>query len=127
MSVPILVVEDDESIRDMLVECLAEAGYLTEAAANGNEALALLQGGVRPSLILLDLAMPLMNGREFLSSWRSSYVASAPVIVLTADQHQHQHASALGVDRVLTKPVDISAFLETIAEFVPAYSGGHNH
>jgi two-component system OmpR family response regulator len=120
MSAPILIVEDDASIREMLGDCLSEAGYQTASAANGVEALAHIQAGLTPSLILLDLAMPLMGGQMFLHLWRRGGHAPAPVIVLTADQKQHDHASALGVNRVLTKPIEIAAFLTTVAEFVAA-------
>ncbi len=118
MAAPILVIEDDVGIRDMLVDCLADAGYTTAAAPNGIAALALLRdGGLRPALILLDLAMPLMSGQEFLRQWREAG-GSAPVLVLTADQREQSRAGLLGATRVLTKPLDISTLLEAVEEQV---------
>jgi DNA-binding response OmpR family regulator len=118
MAAPILVIEDDAGIRDMLVDCLSDAGYTTATAANGSGALDLLRDGlVRPPLILLDLAMPLMSGQEFLKLWRESG-GSAPVLVLTADQREQDQAEALGVDRVLTKPLDIATLLAAVDELV---------
>lgn len=115
MAAPILIIEDDVGIREMLVDCLDDAGYATVAAVHGCGALDLLRGdALRPALILLDLAMPLMSGQEFLRSWRESG-GDAPVLVLTADQRQQGHADLLGVKQVLTKPVDIAVLLMTVA------------
>jgi CheY-like chemotaxis protein len=124
MIAPILVVEDDAGIRDMLVDCLSDAGYATAEAANGAFALELLRnGGLMPSLILLDLAMPLMGGREFLKAWREAG-GEAPVMVLTADQREQTRAADLGVARVLTKPVEIATLLAAVEELVgPAGQG----
>src|SRR5688572_2437788 len=61
----LLIVDDDESIRGFLCELLSTEGYSVKAARNGHEALTFLQGGFRPCLILLDLNMPVMDGRQF--------------------------------------------------------------
>lgn len=120
MSRPVLLVEDDSGIREMLVDCLTDAGYHTVEAANGLAALELLRGGLDPRLILLDLVMPLMNGQEFLSAWRASAPADTPpVIVLTADQREHEHAAQLGVAAVITKPME----LENLLAMVDRWSG----
>ena len=65
MSQIILVVDDDAAIRALFTALLRGAGYDTEAVADGGEALALLRGRAPPALILLDLAMPRVDGREF--------------------------------------------------------------
>jgi CheY-like chemotaxis protein len=62
----ILVCEDDEGIRDLLVEALQEAGYTVDSASNGTEALEHLQRGDGRSLVLLDLLMPDVTGYEIL-------------------------------------------------------------
>jgi CheY-like chemotaxis protein len=115
MSRPILVVEDDTGIREMLVECLTDAGYPVVEASNGQSALALLRGGLAPALILLDLIMPLMNGQEFLSSLRAEpAVFTAPVVILTADQREQAHAARLGVAAVVPKPMDLDILLSIV-------------
>lgn len=120
MTAPILIIEDDVGIREMLVDCLFDAGYTTMTAINGSGALDLLHGSApKPSLILLDLAMPLMSGQEFLRSWRDMG-GDVPVLVLTADQSERNHADLLGVDRVLTKPIDIAVLLTAVAQLVRA-------
>jgi CheY-like chemotaxis protein len=112
---PILVVEDDSGIREMLVDCLTDAGYATVEATNGLAALGLLRDGLDPSLILLDLVMPLMNGQEFLYTWRDEGLAkNAPVVILTADQREHDFASTLGGASVLTKPMELDTLLAVV-------------
>jgi len=111
---PILVVEDDSGIREMLIDCLTDAGYVTAEAPNGLAALSMLRGGLEPSLILLDLVMPLMNGQEFLTLWRAEAKAEPPVVVLTADLREQEHAANLGVAAVVTKPMELDTLLATV-------------
>jgi CheY-like chemotaxis protein len=81
----ILVVDDDESIRDVLRVMLEHAGYAVHVAENGERALHLLLTMPAPSVIVLDLMMPVMGGAELLGILRS-YVrlADIPVILLSA-------------------------------------------
>ena len=81
----ILLVEDDEDIRETVFECLVEEGYRVHAATHGAEALAWLREGGRPALVVLDLLMPVMNGAEFLASLRrDGALAPVPVLLMTA-------------------------------------------
>jgi CheY-like chemotaxis protein len=81
----VLVVEDDEAVRDAVRDILEENGYPTACAANGEEALQILSEPPRPRLILLDLMMPVMNGWDVLRSLReSATLAGIPVVVLSA-------------------------------------------
>jgi DNA-binding response OmpR family regulator len=115
MSRPVLVVEDDSGIREMLVDCLTDAGYHAVEAVNGMAALSLLRAGLDPGLILLDLVMPVMNGQEFLATWRAIATDEAPpVIVLTADQRENERAAQLGVAAVITKPMEIENLLAMV-------------
>ena len=80
----ILVVEDDQDTREGLAEVLAVAGYLVRTAANGKIALEQAREN-RPDLIVLDLAMPVMNGWQFLEvQRRDPRLAAIPVIVASA-------------------------------------------
>lgn len=82
---PILVVEDDSDIRETLQQVLELEGYRVATAANGHEGLAALETGERPSLILLDLMMPVMSGAEMLDHLRTDErLADIPVVVVTA-------------------------------------------
>src|SRR6185436_19724926 len=92
---PVLVVEDDEGLRDMMAQLLTLEGFQTATVANGQEALAYLHTSSRPEVILLDLMMPVMDGWEFRRHQQADPdLAGVPVIVLSAlDQ-----VRAAGVD-----------------------------
>ncbi|MBC8132351.1 MAG: response regulator [Deltaproteobacteria bacterium] len=81
----ILVVDDDFDIREVLCEILTSEGYRVVDAANGSDALSRLRGDGPPSLVLLDLRMPVMDGYEFLKRRDADPVLRGiPVIVLSA-------------------------------------------
>jgi len=83
----ILVVEDDPPTREALCRSLASMGYAAHAAVNGRNGLDWLAGHPAPSLILLDLMMPEMDGFEFLRELRQRpALADVPVIVVTAKE-----------------------------------------
>jgi DNA-binding response OmpR family regulator len=82
----VLVVDDDEDIRESLTEALEREGYDVTAAADGDEALSqLLSSSVPPDLIVLDLVMPKRSGEELLQVLRKSVTfVDVPVVVLSA-------------------------------------------
>jgi CheY-like chemotaxis protein len=83
----VLVVDDDESIRAVLVEALADEGHDVAQAASGAQALTLLQtsnGNGRPDLIVLDLLMPGVDGWDFTAAYRALPPPHAPLLLLTA-------------------------------------------
>src|SRR5437762_11749160 len=81
----VLAVEDDFDLRDALVPILEYEGHRVVSAANGQEALERLQTMPPPSLILLDLMMPVMDGEEFRArQLRDPTLASIPVVVVSA-------------------------------------------
>src|SRR4051794_18478515 len=82
---PVLLVDDDGSVRESLTELLEADGYRVVAAENGLRALALLRAGVRPSVVLLDIMMPEMDGWDFrLQQLRDPELALIPVVVVSA-------------------------------------------
>jgi CheY-like chemotaxis protein len=108
----ILVVDDDPDIREGLQDFLEDEGFLVTTAAHGREALAILRGGQLPSLILLDLMMPVMNGQEFKAALRDEPVACAlPVIAMTAGDPR---TAPSDVACVMRKPVRLSDLLAAI-------------
>src|SRR5688572_22529593 len=111
----ILVVEDDECIRETLAELLTEEGYRVVEASNGKEALTKLQRTERPCLILLDLMMPVMNGWAFRAAQRADpALASIPVVVLTGVADGQREASALDAAQCLLKPFEFDPLLEVV-------------
>ena len=109
----ILVVDDDPEARSMSSLLLERGGYRVVSAADGREGLYLLTAmKLLPSLILLDLAMPVMNGAEFLAVLRSYHrLAAIPVVVVTALAGDHQ---GLACAAVVPKPVVRDALIPTI-------------
>ena len=111
----ILIVEDDAATRDALSIILEDEGFRVTTAANGREAIDLLQGSYRPNVILLDLMMPVMDGWQFRAAQKQlPSVESIPVVVLSADGSIRQKASAMGAATYLQKPVEIADLLEAL-------------
>jgi CheY-like chemotaxis protein len=107
----VLVVEDDEDIRAAIAEILEGEGYDVVIAANGSEALEELQHMRRPSLILLDLMMPVMNGHEFLARIRETpRLQGVPVLVLTAVSTE----APPGARGLLRKPFIVEELLDAV-------------
>ncbi len=110
----ILVVDDDVDIRETLAEVLEIEGYGVETAEHGRAALDMLGEGTSPSVILLDLMMPVLDGYGFLAARAATpAIARIPVIVITAGGISRER---LGSVEVLPKPVDLPRLLETIAK-----------
>lgn len=80
----VLIVEDDMPTRDGLAQVLELEGFSVSRAENGRVALSLLQAGLRPDVIVLDLVMPVMDGLRFLKGIRATRHAAVPVRVVTA-------------------------------------------
>jgi CheY-like chemotaxis protein len=116
-STSILIVDDDEDIREVLTDVLTERGYRAITAANGAEALEPLKT-VRLSLILLDLNMPVMDGFEFRRMQRSDPVAARiPTVVMSALQHMRERIVDLAVDDALEKPLILEHLLQVIERY----------
>jgi CheY-like chemotaxis protein len=111
----ILVVEDEDDVRESLAVILESEGYSVLEAAHGGEALERLRMADDVGLILLDLFMPTMNGWAFRDAQvRDPALASIPVIVITADAAAARSARTLGVVEAMTKPLDFDRLLALI-------------
>ena len=113
----ILVVEDDTDVRESIREVLEDAGYHVATAANGKEGLDRLECA-RPSLILLDLMMPVMSGPELLAILQQRG-SDVPVVVVSA-YCDHADESA-GVSGFISKPVRLQKLLDTVREYCPSH------
>ena len=112
----ILVVEDDPAARDALVGLLEHEGYATESVDDGSQALARLRDAPRPSLVLLDLMLPVMDGFEFrVQQLQDPALARIPVIVVSAGGDLVRKAETLHADACLAKPLDAEMLLPLIA------------
>ncbi len=113
----VLIVEDDPDIAETVAFTLEDRGYHAEIVGNGREALDRLARGPRPSLILLDLTMPVMNGWQFRRAQLASpELASIPVVVRTADASARD--AGLRAIGWLVKPVALDQLLETVTRYV---------
>jgi len=111
----ILVVEDDPAVREAVQDALELRGFRVFAASNGYEALAVLRGGERPSLVVLDLVMPVMSGNEFLEAKAiDPSIADLPVVVLSAIADTAAFAKDRRLAGALKKPVTLDQLLAVI-------------
>lgn len=111
----ILVVEDDDDIRNAIVDLLETEGYSTESAVNGKDALEKLRVIPKPCLVLLDMMMPIMNGREFLDTvMKDSRLAPIPVLIVSAVADKTNTEGSVGF---LKKPIDIEVVLKVVGQY----------
>jgi CheY-like chemotaxis protein len=117
----VLVIDDEEMIRDSLVEFLEECGYQAIGAVHGGDALDKLKSmNPLPCVILLDLMMPVVDGPTFRErQLNDPQLAGIPVIVLSAYRGVAQRAAELNVEDHLDKPLKLSALLELVQKHCP--------
>ena len=109
---PILVVDDDPGILAMLRDLLESEGLVVRTASNGQEALDALSEMV-PSLILLDMRMPVLDGWGFAERYRARALAY-PIVVMTAAESARRWAEEIGATGYIAKPFDVNELLQTI-------------
>jgi len=111
----ILVVEDDDDIREVVGEVLSSEGYRVDVAKDGIDALAKLDGTGLPPLILLDMMMPRMDGETFLRALRDQpSLADASVVVISGNAAVREKANTLHVAGCLVKPFELDELLGLI-------------
>ena len=121
----ILVVDDDPDILQTLALCLSTEGYRVTMAANGQEALTLLERD-EPACILLDLMMPVMDGWQFVAEIEKRGLRKAPLLILSADRAVQGHANKLRADAFLAKPFDLDELLGKVQQLIGRPDGnGH--
>lgn len=127
----VLIVDDEDAIRDFLRSALEAEGYRVLAAGDGESALTLCERYV-PTIILLDLMMPRMDGLSFLHEFRRRYgVDAAAIYIMSAVRTAVEHAEASGVAGAFPKPFDLDEVLAVIGATVRqssiAATNGHAH
>ena len=108
----ILIVEDDDDLRTVVTDLLRQLGYSVAAAVNGREALDYLHAHHAPSLIVLDLMMPVMDGVEFCRRrLRDPALRAIPIFLFTARGQSIANVSAV---KVLRKPLVVNEFIDAV-------------
>ena len=108
----------DGDLRVALLEVvLQDAGYRVSTAADGFEALRRVEAEM-PSLILLDMRMPRMNGWEFAEEFRARWDRSCPIVVVTAAENARLRAEEIGADGWLEKPFELEDVLRAVERYL---------
>ena len=106
----VLVVDDDDSLREIVADAIADAGYAVEQAENGRDALDKMRSA-QPCIVLLDLMMPVMDGWEVVAEMTSDpTLADVPVCVVTAQDRVAPPPTAC----FLKKPVSMADLLRAV-------------
>ncbi len=117
MAKRILVIEDDASIRELLVELLESEGYEVGSAINGLEGLKYLKENKIPDLILIDLMMPVMDGYSFRSEQlKNAKWSHIPVVVMSAEANTKDKMKNYQITSFLSKPVELETVLKTVSQ-----------
>jgi CheY-like chemotaxis protein len=112
----VLVIEDEESLREVIEVLVTIEGCEVKSAADGGRALEIL-GDWEPDLILLDLYMPGMSGREFVESYRGRPGPHAPIIVLSGSAERPGDLEELGCAGWIAKPFNVDDLLAVVAQY----------
>jgi len=112
----VLVVEDDDDNRETIIELLIDAGYEAEGASGGEDALAILHQR-RPCLVLADVIMKDMDGRELLVQARRLLATPIPPFVFVTGAGPSKLEDISGL--ILTKPLDVDRLLGVVAYHCP--------
>lgn len=117
---PILVVEDEPSIRELLCDAFEEEGLEVITAFDGEQAIRIAKLR-RPAVILLDMGLPLIDGAAVADAIREKYGDSVPFVVVTATRRIEDAAARIGAARYFTKPFDIPDLVRAVKDaFEPA-------
>ena len=121
----ILLVEDEPAVLDVVSRVLARKGYEVFMAADGLTALEVAEQS-QPDLILLNIYLPVMDGRRFVQAYRDRPGPHAPILVMTGEEYAKERAAKLSVAGYLSKPFDPIELIDKVAEVVgrPAEATG---
>lgn len=112
---PILVVDDDPALRQLVSDVLSDAGYEVEVAGDGEEAMRLIEH-LPPRLLLLDIQMPRVDGPSLARELRAR-LRDLPVVVMTARPHPEREADRCNAVAALGKPFDTGDLVRIVRRF----------
>jgi two-component system, chemotaxis family, chemotaxis protein CheY len=115
----ILVVEDDDDLRELVKTMLEMESFHVRTAPHGRDALERV-GERMPDLILLDMRMPVMDGPSFALEFRARHGGSVPIVVITAAQHAARRAREIGAAGWVAKPFGFDELVSAVRYHLPA-------
>lgn len=118
----VLVVDDDPAIRGLVAEALRVEGYVVDVAAHGREALDAMRAN-RPTTVVLDLMMPIMDGFAFLEACQKEHLSDVPIVVISAVQDLLRRVHEMPVNACIAKPFDLDDLVRTVGQY--ARPNGH--
>jgi CheY-like chemotaxis protein len=113
---PIMVVDDDVTVAEIIACFLGEEGYPVVVAHDGVEAMKSLVT-CQPRIILLDMQMPTMDGRAFVAAYRKRPAPHAPIVVMSAAYDSRLWAAGVGADDYIAKPFDLYHVLDVVRRY----------
>ena len=120
MTLSILVIDDDDMVRGTLVENLRDEGFAVSAADNGVVAMAMLDDGPLPDIVITDIIMPQKEGLETILELRRKYPQVKLIAISGGGRTRGgdflDMASKLGADAVMAKPLDLEKLGETVRD-----------
>jgi CheY-like chemotaxis protein len=114
----ILIVEDDLSIQEFMTMALEDEGYQVTSASNGAIALDILKS-FEPHLVLVDMLMPVMDGRAFIEACNKLPNTHLHIIALSASRNLQGVMKMPGVDGFLAKPFNLDELLDSVNRYMP--------
>jgi CheY-like chemotaxis protein len=115
----LMVVDDDEDIREVLRLFLEAEGYRVVTAVDGRDALQQLQSREQPSLILLDLMMPGMDGEQFMKAVSRGSFGNISVVIMSGHKEAADKVVELNANCCLMKPVEYDDLMAVVHGFAP--------
>jgi two-component system, chemotaxis family, chemotaxis protein CheY len=110
----VLVVDDDPAIRGLVADALRGEGYTVDLAAHGREALDAMRAR-RPSTVVLDLMMPIMDGFAFLEACHLEQLCDdVPIVVISAVQDALRRVHDMPIHACIAKPFDLDDLIRTV-------------
>lgn len=120
----VLVVDDDDLVRETMVELIKEYGCNAAGAANGLEAIEFLLRNEHTCLVFLDLAMPLMDGSAFREEQlKRTEIKDIPVVLMSAFVNLRNQSKQMQVDEYLQKPLGEAQILEVVRRYCHCAQG----
>ena len=113
----ILIIEDEEDIREILKEFFEGEGYEVLTAVHGKDGFRMLEENRAPDMILVDLMMPVMSGEEFIEKKKlHPQFSSIPTVIMSADHRTKAKAQALNIKWAINKPLELTALISIVDE-----------